>query len=80
MKEATKKCFNILHEKMLDSTEYKAGYQFGRQVRSILETLTVDALVGKRHLYISSRTPYAAGVARAVLEVIWEHEAEKVAA
>ena len=76
MSEKTQVAFNVLHEKILGfqsdtSEQYRLGYMSGLRSMQRLLLKTVDELRNERRRYIDRHTPFAAGVARAIQEVIW---------
>lgn len=81
MSNLTKKCFDILHQKMLASQQYKAGYEHGRSsIRELFEHLSISDLRTLRSEYINIHTQYTAGLARVCLELIYEKSKNKGAA
>lgn len=71
MSEKTVKAFNTLHEKMLESNRYRTGYQTGlRHVRAFLK-MSINELRAVRRWYLHTHNSFAAGLARAIHEVIW---------
>lgn len=74
MTEITKKCFDILHEKMLTSDSYRLGYEYGRLNKNHLARLDVFALKVIRRFYISQNTQFSAGLARVCFEVMYNKQ------
>lgn len=77
MTKLTKKAFNVLHQKMMSSTDYRAGYLFGDSHRELYSRFTLDELKAVRRRYIMVHTQYTAGLARVLFELICERENEK---
>jgi hypothetical protein len=77
MTDTTKKCFDILHAKMLDCPRYQAGYKLAVSMRKYFEGKSVYELQRLRHINIELHSQVAAGVARVCLEVIFEKTNDK---
>ncbi len=72
MSEKTAKAFNTLHEKMLESEQYRQGYQAGlRSIRQLF-AMSIEALKDSRRRHLGMHNQFAAGWARAMQEVIWQ--------
>lgn len=78
MSEKTAKYFNRVHEAILGANTFEAwlyrlGYMSGaRNAVSLYLPKTVSALRAYYLLHLGLHTPFSAGLARAIQEVIWE--------
>lgn len=80
MSEKTAKYFNLVHEAILgantfESGLYRLGYMSGtRNAVSLYLPKTINALRAYYLLHLGLHTPFAAGLARAIQEVIWDKQ------
>jgi len=80
MPQVTMKCFQLIHEKMLASKEYKLGYHTEKEFRGLYRLMPVSRLRELRTKYIMDHNQFSAGRAMVILEVIYEKEQQGVEA
>jgi len=78
MAEKTMKCFQLIHERMLASKEYKLGYNTGKEFCGLYRLMTISRLRELRTKYIMDHNQFSAGRAMVILEVIYETEQQGV--
>lgn len=76
MTKLTKKCFDLVHSKMLASADYKDGYSYGCRRRSEFVTYSLNRLRYLRTTNLSTHSQFAAGMAYALLELIYERASQ----
>ncbi len=77
MSRLTRKYFALIHQKMMESRDYRKGYEDGCSKRRHFERLSAEDLRELRYQFIAAHSPYHAGMAYAVLEVLWDKLGEK---
>ncbi|MBP2638298.1 MAG: hypothetical protein H6Q72_4205 [Firmicutes bacterium] len=78
MAQVTMKCFQLIHEKMLASKEYKLGYHTETEFRGLYRLNPVSRLRELRTKHLLAHNQFSAGRAMVILEVIYETERQGV--